>query len=64
MGPQSWECYNPARFRTIWVSNFKREEKPMIETETKSSEARVALYFLAAAMLGSIIMALASNLLK
>jgi hypothetical protein len=36
----------------------------MLESETMSSEARVALYFVAAATLGSIIMALASNLLK
>jgi hypothetical protein len=36
----------------------------MIEAETMSSEARVALYFLAAATLGAIIMGLLSNLVK
>lgn len=36
----------------------------MIEAETMSSEARVALYFVAAATLGAIIMALVSNLAK
>jgi hypothetical protein len=36
-------------------------DQSMFESVTGSSEARVALYFVAAATLGSIIMALVSN---
>jgi hypothetical protein len=44
-----------------WLGQFRRELKPMFKSVTESSEARMALYFVSVAMLGSIIMALVSN---
>lgn len=59
------KVYNPALFRGSRRSpQLYSRVNGMFESAIQSSEARAALYILAAAMIGSIVMGLLSNFVR